>query len=381
MKLRAVAALGLTAALALTACGGDNGGDDASQTPDTETTAEETEGEDTEGDDSEGEGTGEELSGSVAGEGASSKLIAENAWMSSFMDQNPGVQLTYPGNGSGAGRDAITGGQAFWAGADSPFAAEDNVAGAFGACSDDSAVIQVPSYISPIAIPYNLEGVDELNLDYETLANIFTGNITSWDDAAIADLNPDVELPALAITVVHRSDESGTTGNFSDFLVAVAPDIFTEEPTDNWPYGGQGAEKTDGVVSAVGSGNGTIGYADASAVGDLNSAKLGGGESFSGPEPEAAAQIVDNSPQEEGREPYDMVIELDREAEGYALVLIAYQIACQSYDDPATAAIVKEYLKYVVSPEGQELAAQQAGSAPLSEELSAEITEILDTIS
>lgn len=372
MKLRAVAVLGLTAALALTACGGDNGGGDTSQSPETTT------GGTTDGGTEEG---GADLSGSVAGEGASSMLVAQQAWMGSFMNDNQGVQLTYPGNGSGSGRDAIVGGQASWAGADSPFSTEDNVAGAFGACSEDSAVIEVPVYISPIAVPYNLDDVDELNLDNETLANIFTGNITSWDDPAIAELNPDADLPSQGITVIHRSDESGTTGNFSDYLAEVAPDVFTEEPSDNWAYGGQGAEKTDGVVSAVGSGNGTIGYADASAIGELSAAQIGSGDSFAGPDAESAAAIVDNSSQEEGREDFDLVYALDREAEGYPIVLISYAIACQSYDDPATADIVREYLKYIVSPEAQELAAQQAGNAPLSDELSAEVTSILDTIS
>ena len=112
-------------------------------------------------------------------------------------------------------------------------------------------VFHVPSYISPVAVAFNLEGVDTLNMNPETIAKVFAGEITSWDDAEIAEQNEGVELPATDVTVVHRSDDSGTTENFTDYLNGAAGDVWTWEAADAWPeeLTGESAQQTSGVVS------------------------------------------------------------------------------------------------------------------------------------
>lgn len=385
MKIRAVAALGLTAALALTACGGDNttGEDTAAPAEDTAAPAEGEEtpaGEET----AEGEGNaaGGDLSGTLAGMGASSMRVAQEAWTSAFMDQNPGVQVTYAAEGSGAGREGIQNGSVQFAGSDEAFSIEENKAGAFKSCSADSAVYNLPVYISPIAVVFKLDGVDTLNMDPATIAGIFKGDIAKWNDEAIKALNPDAELPDEFITIIHRADDSGTTENFTDYLSQVAPDVWDAEPDKKWPYeGGQGQQQTDGVYNAVASGNGTIGYVDASAVkDDVSVVHVGTGDKFFAPDPEQAAAIVENSPIEDGRAEGDLGIALNREAEGYPIILVAYGIACAKYDDQATADMVKAYLTFITSEEGQNMAAEQAGSAPLSAGLTDQVKASIESI-
>src|SRR5690625_3891497 len=141
--------------------------------------------------------------------------------------------------------------------------------------------IEAPLYISPIAVVYNLPEVEELNLSAETIAQIFNQDITTWNDPAIAAENPEADLPDLPITPVSRSDESGTTDNFTDYLAAAAGDAWPHEPSGNWPVsGGQSAQGTSGVIQTVQGAEGTIGYADASRAGNLGVVSLKVGENY-----------------------------------------------------------------------------------------------------
>lgn len=104
-------------------------------------------------------------------------------------------------------------------------------AGKFATCTDTSSAMNLPVFISPIAVIYNVEGVKDLKLDAATMAGIFTGKITKWNDPAIVALNAGATLPDAAITAVHRLDKSGTTGNFTDYLYQNAPDVWTPRAT------------------------------------------------------------------------------------------------------------------------------------------------------
>jgi phosphate transport system substrate-binding protein len=223
-----------------------------------------------------------------------------------------------------------------------------------------------------------------LNLDAATIAGIFKGEITKWNDAAIVALNPEANLPAANITAVHRSDDSGTTKNFSDYLSKTAESIWDGEVSDVFPYqSGEGAKGTSGVVDAVTNGTNTIGYADASKAGSLSIAKLKVGEEFVALSNESAAAIVDASPAVEGRDATDLAIKIDRAttASGaYPLVLVSYLIGCNEYADPAVGALVKAYASYLVSTDGQAHAATSAGSAPLSAALTAKVTAVISAI-
>ena len=324
------------------------------------------------------------LSGNLVGAGSSAQDAAQQAWIAGFQTANPDVTIDYDPSGSGAGRETFLEGASDFAGSDRAFDDEELAAGGFAKCAADSSIVELPLYISPIAVIFNVEGVDTLNLDAATIAGIFAGNITKWNDPAIAALNADATLPDLAISPVHRSDDSGTTENFTDYLAAAAPDVWTYEADGVWPFeGGEAAQGTSGVVDAVTNGTGTIGYADASRAGDLGTVAVQVGDEFVEYSPEAASAVVDASPEAEGRAEGDIAIEIDRtseEAGVYPIVLVSYLIGCQQYEDPANVELVKSYFSYIASPEGQDVAAEAAGSAPISDSLREQITAAIDSI-
>ncbi|MDQ3886250.1 MAG: phosphate ABC transporter substrate-binding protein PstS [Actinomycetota bacterium] len=327
------------------------------------------------------EGGDERLSGSIAGAGASSQAAAMEAWIAGFTNQHPDVTINYDPIGSGGGREQFINGGTVFAGTDAALD-EQELATAQKRCGGD--VVEIPLYISPIAIIYNLEGVDQLQLSPVTIAGIFAQQITSWNDPAIAADNPGVTLPNLPITPVNRSDESGTTENFTDYLSATAPRVWTFEVSGNWPIpGGEAAQGTSGVVGAVGAGNGTIGYADASQVGDLGVVSVGVGGEFVQPTPEAAAAVLGASERVEGGGQYVFAYDLARDttASGtYPIVLVSYEVACANYEDQQIGDLVGAFLNYTASQEGQQAAAEAAGSAPISDSLREQIRPAIDAI-
>ena len=326
------------------------------------------------------------LSGTYAGAGASAQEAAQAAWIAAFQTADDQVTINYNPIGSGGGRKNFLEGAAVYAGSDSYMTDEELADGAPGECAADATVMNLPVYISPIAVVFNVAGVDQLNLNALTLANIFNGTIKKWNDPAIADLNEGTELPASAITVVHRSDDSGSTKNFTDYLNKNVPDVWTEKPEDKFPYtfaGAEGAQQSSGVVDAVTGGQGTIGYVDASKATALHKASLQVGEEFVAPSAEAAAKVVDASPRVEGRPEGDLAITLDRtttESGVYPLVLVSYLVVCDHYADAKDGEFVKAYASYIVSPEGQAAASEGAGSAPVSPETAAALKAAVEKI-
>jgi len=307
------------------------------------------------------------VSGTIAGVGASSQAAAVDAWKAKFEGANPQATVNYDPQGSGAGREQFLAGGVQFAGSDAYLDA-DEAKKVPQKCGD---LLEFPAYISPIAVAYKVQGVDELKLSAPTIAKIFSGKITTWNDPAIAAENAGVQLPATKITPVHRSDKSGTTENFTDYLSKAAPQDWTEKASGDWPIsGGEAAKGTSGVVQAINAGDGTIGYADASQIGDLKHAKVKVGEEFVEYSAEAAAKVVDASePAKDRTSPYDFAIDLKRDTkEGgtYPIVLVTYTLACSKYADQNTADLVKAWLTYIVSEEGQKAAAESAGSAPIS---------------
>ena len=142
-----------------------------------------------------------DLTGTLVGAGASSQQSAQEAWTTAFQTANPDVSIEYDPAGSGAGRDTFIAGGSAFAGSDRAFNDEEVAAGEFAACVPDTGIIEIPAYISPIAVVFNLDGIDTLNLDAPTIAGIFNGSITTWNDDAIASQNPDADLPDTAITL------------------------------------------------------------------------------------------------------------------------------------------------------------------------------------
>lgn len=330
------------------------------------------------------------LEGTLDGSGASSMASGQEAWVAGFQQLNPGVTVNYNPTGSGTGRDQFEEGLTFFTGSDSSFKDEE-LATPHPNCSPaDGDVFEFPIWISPIAVLFNLEGIDSLNMTPETVAGIFTGEITKWNAAEIAADNPGVSLPDLAITAVHRSDESGTTANFADWLSKAAPNAWllngeNAGDLEEWPseWGGEGGQGTSGVIAAIAAGNGTIGYADASRAGDFGTVAVGVGSEFVAYSSDAAAKIVDVSPLKEGRPDTTLAYDLDRdttESGVYPVVLISYLQGCMDYADDAKAELVKAYASYMVSAEGQQWASENAGNAPISETLRQTALSIIDQI-
>jgi phosphate transport system substrate-binding protein len=323
------------------------------------------------------------LSGTIDGSGASSQGSAQEAWIAAFQTANPDVTINYDPAGSGAGREAFIAGGTSFAGTDSALKQEEIDKG-FAACVPDTGYIEVPAYISPIAVIFNVEGVNDLNLDAATIAGIFKGTITTWDDAAIVALNKDAKLPSAPITAVHRSDDSGTTKNFTDYLNKLSPEIWDAPAADPFPYTtGEAAQGTSGVVDAVTNGTNTIGYADASKAGDLGVVAVKVGDEFVKPTAEGAAAVVAESPAGDTAGDTDLSIKLDRlttDPSHYPVVLVSYLVTCTEFVDADVAPVVKAFFQYVTGAEGQAEAATAAGSAPLSDELSAKVATALEAI-
>ena len=238
-------------------------------------------------------------------------------------------------------------------------------------CGGDA--IEVPNYVSPIAVIYNLEGVDELNLSPETLAGIFDGKITTWDDPAIAEDNPDADLPGrddhpgppLRRVGHDRATSPTTSARSRDGALAVRRGRACGRSTR-----GEGAKGTSGVVvrghrtAPTPSGTPTPARPATSA-----SANIEVGEEFVAPTAEAAAKILEVSPRAEGRSDDRHGLRPRLQHRGGRHLpdrATSYLIACPDLRRRrARATLVKGYLSYIVSDEGQQAAAENAGSAPL----------------
>ena len=171
----------------------------------------------------------------------------------------PGVTVNYNATGSGAGRQALQDGVVDFAGSDGLVNPNDvpKYKGEF---------VYIPTVAAPITVAYNLTDVKDLTLDADTIARIFQRQVKKWDDPAIAAQNAGVRLPATDITVAHRSDGSGTTENFTKYLVAAAPNTWTLKSgsTVEWPNDTQAGNGNQGVAQIVKSTAGAVGYVDLS---------------------------------------------------------------------------------------------------------------------
>ncbi|WP_417561892.1 phosphate ABC transporter substrate-binding protein PstS [Microbacterium sp.] len=323
------------------------------------------------------------LKGTLNGIGSSAQGTAQQTWIAGIQTANPDLTVNYDPQGSGAGRKSFISGAADFAGSDAALKDEE-LAGTFALCAPNTKAIDLPVYISPIAIAYNVAGVTDLKLDAATIAGIFSGKITKWNDPKITALNSGASLPDAAITVVHRSDDSGTTQNFTEYLAANAMDVWTEPSGQTFPYQvGDAAKGTSGVAEATKNAKNSITYIDESGAAGLSIAELKVGDAFVKLSAEGAAAVVASSPLVSGRAANDLAIAIDRtdtQANAWPLVLVSYVIACQQYQDAAKAALVSGYVQYIASDAAQQAAAQQAGSAPLSAELSAKVIAAAQTI-
>jgi phosphate transport system substrate-binding protein len=353
-----LSAVALVGALAISACGAKNETSNSSSSTDS-------------------------LSGTLNGAGSTAQQVAMQTWGGGFQTANSGVTVNYDAIGSGGGREQFESGGLDFAGSDDYVPTEEQ-AKANQACN--GKYMEFPVYVSRIAVVYNQPSVKKLNLSPATIGSIFAGKISKWNDPAIAKDNPGVKLPDSTLTPVHRSDKSGTTGNFTDYMDQTSGGTWSAGPVEEWPIkSGEGGDGNSGVVAAVKKGEGTVGYADASQAEGLGIANVKVGDQFVAPSPEAAAKVVDESTPVAGRDSaIDYALDVKRTtttAGAYPVILISYQIVCQQYKDATTAKLVKAFETYVVGSDAQAAAAKSAGSAPISDAVRQKAMTIIDKIS
>ncbi|MFI6462978.1 phosphate ABC transporter substrate-binding protein PstS [Streptomyces sp. NPDC050528] len=362
-------ALAVSGALALTACGSDdNGGSSSSSSSSTANAS------------SANCGTAKKGQQLLA-DGSSAQKNAIDAWVKAF-SQACGVQINYKGGGSGAGVTSFNQGQLAFAGSDSALKPEE-VTASKKVCSGGQG-IDLPMVGGPIALGYNVPGVDNLVLDAPTLAKIFDSKITKWNDPAIKALNKSATLPDLKIQAFHRSDESGTTDNFTKYLIATTPANWKYSGGKAWQAkGGQSAAGSAGVAAGVKQTSGAIGYFELSYVGDgVKAVSINTGASApvapstdSATKDIAAAKIVGTG--------NDLKLQLDynTKAEGaYPITLVTYEIVCDKGNKADTLPATKAFLTYIASEEGQKVLST-IDYAPIPDAIIAKVRSTIASIS
>jgi phosphate transport system substrate-binding protein len=198
--------------------------------------------------------------GTINGAGATFPAPVYQEWAARFKESS-GTTVNYQGIGSGGGIAQFSAGTVDFGATDAPMK-DDEIATAAKKGSDP---VHVPTVLGAVTISYNLAGVDQgLRLDGKTAADIFLGKVKKWNDPEIAAQNSGVQLPSDAITVCHRSDESGTTKNFTEFLADYSPAWKGGPGVDKsvkWPTG-TGAKGNDGVAGCVKQTKGSVGYVE-----------------------------------------------------------------------------------------------------------------------
>ncbi len=196
-------------------------------------------------------------SGTISGAGSTFAAPVYQQWASA----QSGLTVNYQAVGSGAGITSLESKTVDFGASDPPLKPADEAAIA----KNGSPAVQIPMFLGAITISYNLPGVQTgMKLDGKTIADIYLGKVKTWNDAEIKALNPGVSLPSTAITVIHRSDSSGTTAGFTGFLAAVDPEFKSKvgEGKDvQWPTG-TGAKGNAGVAGAVQQTTGAVGYVE-----------------------------------------------------------------------------------------------------------------------
>ena len=359
-----LAGIALTATLALSACGSDNN-EPAGNAGANSAAA------------------GNCASGTINAQGSSAQKNAMSEWQKAYQSQCPDTKINYEPSGSGAGIQAFIAGTADFAGSDSALKEEEQPQ-ADAKCTGGKA-IHLPMVIGPIAVVYNVSGVDTLQLKPATIAKIFAGKITKWDAAEIKADNPGATLPATTIQSVHRSDESGTTDNFTNFLSKTAEAEWTFGKAKEWKApGGTGAKGSDGVAARVKDSDGAIGYVELSFAenSQLKMAKIanGAGE-FAELTAANAGKTIEGAEITGSDNDLKMSIDYNTKTPGaYPLVLVTYEIACSKGSPADKVPAIKGFLSYTASSAGQtELS--ELGYAPLPETVRTKVEAAAKAIS
>ena len=315
-------------------------------------------------------------SGSISAAGSTFVQNITQQWIKDYEGACSGATVNYQGVGSGAGVQQFIAGTVDFGASDFALAASDVTA----AQAKGGTVVQVPWAAGGIAVEYHLSGVTNLKLSPDTLASIFAGKITKWNDAAIKADNAGATLPSSGITVVHRSDGSGTSYGQQGYLSAVSPSIWTYGTSKDWKSpAGQGAKGSDQVTATVKQTEGAIGYAELSfAEGSglsVAAIKNGAGQ-FVQPNTNsvksalATATVADNG-----------VTTLDYKSTdpaAYPISIVTYVISFQKPSDTAKAKLIQSFLTYAIT-NGQD-SAEGLFYTPLPSTIAAKDATLVNSI-
>jgi phosphate transport system substrate-binding protein len=298
----------------------------------------------------------------LAGSGATFPQAYYESVISEFKTAQPAVTVTYGGGGSGKGQSDLQAGLVQWAGSDSTVKPEDMA-------KYKGPFLYFPTVAAPITVSYNLSSVKGLQLAPETLAKIFSGQIKTWNDAAIAADNPKATLPATAITVVHRADGSGTTANFTAYLVKAAGSSWTlgTDKVVNWPTGQQAGTANAGVAQIVKDTDGAIGYvdySDAKAAGLVFAAVKNASGKYVAPSIDSATAALAGATVNANLT-YDPLNASG--ADAYPITAPTYILIYTAQSDANVAAALKGFMNYIYGA-GQDLA-PTVDFAPLPSDL------------
>jgi phosphate transport system substrate-binding protein len=314
------------------------------------------------------------LTGTLNGSGSSFQDAFDQKAKTEFAKVASGVTVNYTKSGSSAGKQDLANQVVQFAGTDSLIKDADKPTFKGG------EVLYFPTVGAPITVAYNLSGVDTLKLSPDVLAGIFQGDITSWNDPKIAADNSGASLPSTSIAVVHRSDGSGTTSNFTKYLKTASPTVWKLDSGDTvqWPATTQGAEKNSGVASIIKSTDGAVGYVDlADAVNaDLHLASVKNADgSFVEPTLDAASAALAGA---------DVSADLTynplnaKGADAYPITSPTWIVVYAKQTDAKVAEALKGWLRFLLT-DGQKLA-KSVGYAPLPTALADKAIAQLDKI-
>jgi phosphate transport system substrate-binding protein len=371
LRALTVGAVAISGALVLTACGSDNnsGSSSSSSTPSGSSSS----------------GIKCDGKGQLLASGSSAQQNAMDAWVQAYQAACTGTTINYKTSSSGEGVIDFNQGTDSFAGSDSPLKPAEATSSK-SVCASGTG-IDIPMVGGPIAIGYNLTGVNNLVLDASTIAKIFNSKITKWNDPAIKALNPTATLPSTKIQAFHRQDESGTTDNLTKYLGTAAK--------ADWPYphakafagkGGQSAAKSSGVAAQVKQTDGAIGYFELSyaTASSITTAKIATGASspVEATSANASAGIASAKVVGTGS---DLSLDLSstyttKTDNAYPITLVTYEIACDKGNKASTLPLLKSFLTYTASEAGQaKLSA--AGYAPLPTEIATKVRSTVASLS
>lgn len=369
MKLHrhgAIAGLAFVGVLALSACGSDNTSTNPSDNNSSNASAIDC------------------ADGQISSSGSSAQKNAVTAWINAYSTQCSGANITYDAQGSGQGIKDFLAGKVAFAGSDSALK-DDEQTEADTRCKDGKAV-NLPMVASPIAVVYNVKGVDKLVLNPSVTAKIFDGKITKWNDPAIVALNSGVTLPDTTITTVYRSKDSGTTENFTKFLDAAAKADWANGSGKAWKAkapGSQGAPDSAGIVATVTGTDGAISYVD-NPDAKKNNLKAASIDFGAGPVEISDATVGKAiAAAERTGEGNNIKLSLNyalKEAGAYPLALVTYEITCEKGLPENQLKLVKSFLTYTASDAGQKTLTD-AGFSQIPTEVLTDVRTAVEALS